>query len=147
MEIHGSLRIEVHADVDAGRVPCIAGAVKGVADKHGMGFRVDDLVGFYEKLKGLGVPEDLLELFKDASFVAVTLTARGVKIKLRLYIDKERRRINKIMLTTDIAKPDLLSETASALTGESELDIAIKAMQKALNVVKEALDAVKSCIQ
>lgn len=147
MEIHGSLRIEVHADVDAGRVPCIAGAVKSVADKHGMGFRVDDLVGFYEKLKGLGAPEDLLELFKDVSFVAVTLTARGVKIKLRLYIDKERRRINKIMLTTDIAKPDLLSETVSALTGESELDIAIKAMQKALNVVKEALDAVKSCIQ
>jgi len=51
------------------------------------------------------------------------------------------------MLTTDIAKPDLLSETVSALTGESELDIAIKAMQKALNVVKEALDAVKSCIR
>jgi len=42
VEIHGSLRIEVHADVDAGRVPCIAGAVKGVADKHGMGFRVSD---------------------------------------------------------------------------------------------------------
>jgi hypothetical protein len=141
VEIHGSLRIEVHADVDAGRVPCIADAVKGVADRRGMGFWVSDVASFYGKLKSLGAPEDLLEIFKEPNFVAITLMDAGTRINLMLYIDKESGRINRVELVTSIAKQYRAEDSIRSAVAELET------VRKALDTAKEVLETVKSCAQ
>jgi len=100
LKVYGSLYIEMHVDVDVDRVQCVADAVKGVADRRGMSFRISDVAGFYEKLKSLGAPEDLLKLFRDSNFVALTLRGGGVDISLSLYMDWERKKINRVTLKT-----------------------------------------------
>jgi len=141
MEIHGSLHIEVRVDIDVDRVPCIADAVKGVADRRGMGFRVSDVASFYGKLKELGAPEDLLEIFKEPNFVAITLMNAGTRITLRLYMDKESRRINRAELVASIAKQYRTKDRISNIVAD------IEAMQRALDTAKEVLEIVKSCTQ
>jgi len=132
--------------MDVDRVSCAAGAVKGVADRHGMEFKSYDMLSFYEKLKELGAPEDLLELFKDSNFGALTLTDGGTSIKLRLYIDRERRRMSRraVLETYTIKQHKVASSIAESLPN-AVADI--EKMQKILSIMKEVLDTVKSCIQ
>ena len=107
MKVYGSLHIEMYVDMDTDRMQCITSAVKDVADRH------DTVFESYEKLKSLGAPEDLLKLFKDSNFVAVTLMNADTRISLRLYIDKESRRISRIELVTSIAKQYRVADSAT----------------------------------
>jgi hypothetical protein len=104
LKVYGSLYIEMYVDVDVDRMQCITGAVKGVADRRGMEFESNDMPSFYEKLKSLGASEDLLKLFKDSNFVALTLRDGGTDIKLRLYTDRERKKISRVELETHTIK-------------------------------------------
>jgi len=139
LKIHGSIHIEVRVDIDVDRVPCIADAVKVVADRRGMSFRVSDVASFYGKLKELGAPEELLEIFKEPNFVAITLTDAGIRITLRLYMDKESRRINKAELVASIAKQYRAEDRIRSTVADLE------AVQRAVDTAKEVLDIVKSC--
>jgi hypothetical protein len=135
----------MYVDVDVDRMLCITSAVKGVADRRGMEFRSYDMLSFYEKLKSLGAPEDLLKLFKDSNFVALTLRDGGVGIKLRLYIDGERKKISRFTLKTYTIKLHRVADSVVESLSNAVADI--DAMQRALNIMKEVLDAAKSCLQ
>jgi hypothetical protein len=145
LKVYGSLHIEMHVDMDVDRMQCITSAVKSIADRRGMGFRVSDVTGFYEKLKELDAPEDLLELFRDSNFVALTLRDGGTGIKFRLYIDRERKKISRIELKTHAIKRH--SVAGSAIESLSNAVADIEAMQRALSMMREVLDAAKSCLQ
>jgi hypothetical protein len=106
-----------------------------------MGFWVSDVASFYGKLKSLGAPEDLLEIFKEPNFVAITLMDAGTRINLMLYIDKESRRINRVELVTSIAKQYRAEDSIRSTVAELET------VRKALDTAKEVLETVKSCTQ
>jgi hypothetical protein len=145
LKVYGSLHIEVYVDMDVDRMQCITSAAKGVADRRDMEFKSYDMLSFYEKLKELGAPEDLLELFKDSNFVALTLTDGGTSIKLRLYIDRERRRMSRAVLETYTIKQHKAASSIAESLPNAVADI--EKMQKILSIMKEVLDTLKSCIQ
>jgi len=145
LKVYGSLHIEMYVDIDVDRMQCIASVVKGVADRRGMSFRISDVAGFYEKLKSLGASEDLLKLFRDSNFVALTLRDGGVDIRLRIYMDWERKKINRITLKTLAIKLHRVVGSVAESLSNAVADV--EAMQRALNIMKEVLDATKSCLQ
>jgi hypothetical protein len=145
LKVYGSPYIEMYVDMDVDRMRCITSAVKGVADRCGMEFGSYDMLSFYEKLKSLDVPEDLLKLFKDSNFVALTLRDGGTGIKLRLYIDGERKKISRVELETHTIKQHRAS--GSAIESLSNAVVDIEAMQRALSMMREVLDAAKNCLQ
>ncbi|MCC6055835.1 MAG: hypothetical protein LM583_04095 [Desulfurococcaceae archaeon] len=115
LKVYESLHIEVYVDMDVDRMQCITSAVKGVTDRCGMEFGSYDMLSFYEKLKSLGAPEDLLKLFKDSNFVALTLRDGGTGIKLRLYIDWERKKISRVELETHTIKQHRVAGSTTEL--------------------------------
>jgi len=145
LKVYGSLHIEMYVDVDVDRVSCIASVVKGVADGLGMEFSSHDMLSFYEKLKSLGAPEDLLKLFRDSNYVVLTLRDGGTSISLSLYMDWERKRINRITLKTQTIKLHRVVGSVAESLSNAVADV--EAMQRALNIMKEVLDATKSCLQ
>jgi hypothetical protein len=102
-------------------------------------------LGFYEKLKELGAPEDLLKLFRDSNLVVLALRDGGTGIKLRLYIDRERKKISRITLKTYAIKLHRVVGSVAESLSNAVADI--DAMQRALNIMREVLDAAKSCLQ
>jgi len=145
LKVYGSLHIEMYVDVDVDRMQCITSAVKDVADRRGTEFKSYDMLSFYEKLKGLGAPEDLLKLFRDSNFIVLTLRDGGTGIKLRLYIDGERKKINRITLKTYAIKLHRVADRAAESLTNAVADV--EAMQRALNIMRKVLDATKSCLQ
>jgi len=145
LRVYGSLHIEMYIDIDVDRMQCIASVVKGVADRFGMEFKSHDMLSFYEKLKSLGAPEDLLKLFRDSNYVALTLRDGGTGISLSLYMDWERKKINRVTLNTYTIKLRRVVDGVAESLSNAVADV--EAMQRALNIMKEVLDATKSCLQ